>query len=126
MKKILEIIIGVFILLVIIGIFSGDKKTQTTVMPTPTPTIEIKPTTTPTPTVTEIKTDDETINAIYRSAFVSSCSESGSTSINKCRCMFNYLLDNYGIEKMVQVANSGTASTNRISIEAAISCVNVK
>lgn len=93
-----------------------QEPTEPTQTSTPAPTVE--------PTVAP-EYDEEVINAVYRGAFVSSCSESGEVSEAKCRCMFDYMIDTYGIEKIVEVASDEQLSQT-YSLEAALECINIK
>lgn len=124
MNKKAKIIIGVLLIGLMLVIMSNNKKSEVINDITPTPTVEIKVTETPIPT--KSATEDEVVMAVYRGAFVEGCIDGDNTKINSCRCVFDYFIDNYGLEKMIEAAQDEDASKNPMLIEATVECYSVK
>lgn len=63
-------------------------------------------------------------NSGYKQRFMSGCMDSGSVTTKQCGCMYDYLLDQYGIEKMVDMGNNlDSEDTNSAVTSAAIHCM---
>lgn len=105
-QKVVSGLVLIFIVFFVIGKLGGEP-TQNTPGPTQIPTI-----------------NNDTMD-VFRGVFVDGCTEGGEVSEDKCTCMFDYMVDTYGIDEVLQISQDED-QVQAVSLNAAIECVDVE